>query len=62
MPAGRPKKAIRPVKKTLTLPEDLVAQVELRLFSDLEGRVPTGAWQSLVIELLGQWLKGNSHG
>jgi len=26
------------------------------LFSELEGRVPHGAWQKLLTQLLGEWL------
>jgi hypothetical protein len=45
------------VKKNLALPEDLVAKVDLELFSPLEGRVPTGAWQDLTVQLLEDWLR-----
>jgi hypothetical protein len=31
--------------------------VELALFSKVEGRVPTGAWQTLLTQLLSQWLE-----
>lgn len=45
---GRPAKAIRPVEKSVSLPEDLVARVELELWSELEGRVPLGAFAAFV--------------
>lgn len=45
-------KTIRPVAKNIHLAENLVAQVELQLFDELEGRVPHGAWQSYVTSLI----------
>lgn len=52
----RPKKTDRPVEKHIPLPTSLVAEVELRLFSELEGKVPHGAWSGLVIRLLQEWV------
>ena len=52
----RPAKIQRPVHKNLSLPEDLVAKVELELYSDVLQRVPMGAWQALITELLTGWL------
>ena len=49
---ARPKKAIRPVEKNVSLPEDLVARVELELYSELEGKVPFGAWQRYLEGLI----------
>lgn len=49
---AKPKKIIRPVMKNVSLPEDLVAEVDLLLYSELEGRVPFGAWSRLVEGLL----------
>ena len=48
----RPKKVDRPIEKSINIPESLVAQVELHLFSELEGRVPFGAWSELMKKLL----------
>ena len=48
----RPSKTDRPVEKRINLPESLVAQVELKLFSDVEGRVPYGAWAAYVQRLI----------
>lgn len=48
----RPRKAVRPVRKELYLPEDLVAEVELYLFDTAEGRVPYGAWARLLEPML----------
>ncbi len=56
MPRGKPPKVIRPVLKNISLPEDLVARVELELYSELEGRVPHGAWARLVERLLREHL------
>lgn len=47
---------IRPASKNLQLPCDIVAQVDMHLWSDLEGRVPHGAWSRLVTSLLNDYL------
>lgn len=52
----KPARVIRPVKKNLSLPEDVVAPVELLLWSELESRVPHGAFSELVTRLLRDWL------
>jgi hypothetical protein len=52
----KPKLAIRPIEKKISIPEDIVAQVDLELWSDLEGKVPFGAWSELATELLRDWL------
>lgn len=49
---GRPRKAIRPIEKNISLPLDLVARVELELYSELEGKVPFGAWSRYVEKLI----------
>lgn len=54
---SRPRKVIRTVNKHLSLPENVVAQVDLQLFSEVEGRIPTGAYQELVTALLMEWLR-----
>lgn len=48
----RPRKAIRPIEKNISLPEDIVARVDLELFSEVEGKVPFGAWQRYVEALI----------
>lgn len=53
----RVKSTIRPIKKGIHLPEDLVAKVDLRLMSELEGKVPFAAWSNLVERLLLTWLQ-----
>jgi hypothetical protein len=42
----------KPIEKKLSLDAELVAKVELMLFSDLEGRVPYGAWAGFIEQLL----------
>jgi len=49
---ARPKKTDRPIEKNLSLPSSIVARVELELFSELEGRVPFGAWQKYIVGLI----------
>lgn len=49
---ARPRKTDRPVEKTLCLPTSLVARVDLELMSELEQKVPFGAWQAFVIRLI----------
>ena len=49
---ARPKRTDRPQEKNISLPSSLVARVDLELFSELEGRVPFGAWQRYIKELI----------
>ena len=49
---ARPKKTDRPVEKNISLPQSIVVRVELELFSELEGRVPFGAWQRYIVGLI----------
>lgn len=46
----KPPKIIRPTKLTLALPEDVRAKLDLHLFSEVEHRVPFGAYQRFFIE------------
>lgn len=52
----RPARAVKYITKEISLPPDLVARVDLELYSALEDRVPQAAWQKLLIELLNSWL------
>lgn len=52
----KPKRIDRPVLKNISLPQSVVVPVELELFSELEGRVPHGAWSRLVESLLRDYL------
>ena len=49
---ARPKKTVRTVYLHVGLPEDLAAQVQLHLFSELEGKIPLGAQQEFFVSLL----------
>ena len=49
---ARPKKTTRTIFKNIGIPEDLVARLELHLYSDLEGRIPQGAQQEFFTKLL----------
>ena len=53
----RPKKVNRPVEKSISLDEDIVALVELNLFSELEGKIPFGAWKNYVEGLIREDLR-----
>lgn len=44
------------MQKCLQLPTSTVVNVELQLYSPLDGRVPQGALNSLVNQLLLDWL------
>ena len=48
----RPRKAVRSIEKNISIPEDVVARIDLELWSELEEKVPFGAWQRLVTGLL----------
>jgi len=41
---------VRPVSLKTSIPEDLYTKLTLHLFSDLEGRVPMGAYQKFICE------------
>ena len=49
---GRPRKTDRPIEKNISLPQSIVVRVELELFSELEGKVPFGAWQKYIVRLV----------
>lgn len=48
----RPRKTIKSISKHIMLPEDIVLRMEDYLFSDVEGRIPQGAQQELIVSLL----------
>lgn len=48
----RPLKVDRPHKKTVSLPESIVARVDLLLYSETEARVPQSAWQNYLTNLI----------
>lgn len=57
----RPAKVDRPVEKSISLPETLVVQVDLILWSELEQRVPHGAWAKYVARLIEEDLQKLAH-
>lgn len=52
---------IRPSKLTLHLPEDIRAKLDLYLFSDIEGRIPQGAYQQFLTERINEFFSGGVH-
>lgn len=48
----RPKNIIRPIHLKTSLPEDLRTWLDLHLWSEVECRVPMGAYQRLIVQLL----------
>lgn len=61
----KPPKIIRPTKLTLALPEDIRAKLDLHLFSEVERRVPMGAYQRFFVERIqdffGQRIQRSDH-
>lgn len=53
----RPRKGVRPVEKSISLPQDLCVRVDLLLWSELEERVPHGAWATYVQGLIERDMK-----
>jgi hypothetical protein len=51
----RPANILRPIKLTTTLPEDVWLRLTAYLHSDLEGRVPVGAYQKFIIERINEF-------
>lgn len=49
---ARPKQIIRSVPCNISLPEDLKARIDLHLFSEVEGRVPFGAYREFFSMLI----------
>lgn len=52
---ARPKRAVRPVEKSLSLPQDIADRIELMLWSDLEGKVPHGAFSKFIEQAVREW-------
>ena len=53
----RPRNTIRPVEIRLSLPETVRAQMDVELFSELEGRVPYGARTQFVQQLVQDYFR-----
>lgn len=49
---ARPRHTDRPVRKDILLPGSLAARVELRFYSEVEGKVPYGVWKKYIVELV----------
>lgn len=47
----RPRKADRPIPVHVYLPESLHTRLTLLLWSEVEGRIPQGAWSEFFITL-----------
>jgi hypothetical protein len=47
---GRPASVLRPIKLTMVLPEDIRARLDLYLYSEVEQRIPHGAYQRFFVE------------
>lgn len=52
----RPPNIIPPSRLNTALPEDLRARLDIHLWSETEMRVPHGAYQRLIIQLLREYL------
>ena len=51
---ARPKLAVPSVEKNISLPQDLAVMVDLELWSEVEGRVPFGAWKGFITRVIRQ--------
>lgn len=53
---GRPRKLDRWVYKKTYLPQSVMEAVERELFSEIEGKIPYGAWNTMIEEAVRDWL------
>lgn len=51
---SRPPSTIPRISKNISLPQDLIARMELELYSEADGRIPVGAQSKLIEQLLRQ--------
>lgn len=51
----RPRNIVRQLPLNVHLPEDIRTRLDLHLFSELEGRVPMGAYQRFLTQLLSDY-------
>lgn len=51
----KPPNVIRPTQLTVALPADIRARLDLHLWSDLERRVPHGAYAKFLTQLLREY-------
>lgn len=54
----KPRRTIRPTQLNVSIPEDLRMRVDLLLFSDVERRVPHGAYSEYICRLIKRDLDG----
>lgn len=54
----RPRNVIPSSRTNLSIPEDLRAKLDLALWSEAEGRVPVGAYQTFFVSMLRMVLDG----
>lgn len=47
----------RPISLHTTIPEDLWTKLTLHLYSDVEGRVPKGAYQQFIIQRINEFFQ-----
>ena len=57
---SRRKNIIPSVKLTVMLPEDTLGKLQLHLFSEMEGRVPLGAYQAFLSERIEEFFRQRS--
>jgi hypothetical protein len=48
---------IRPTKLTMHIPEDVRARMDLFLWSEVEQRVPKGAYQQFIVRLINRFFE-----
>jgi hypothetical protein len=58
MPTSR--RIVRPVALRTTFPADIRARLDLYLFSELEGKVPKGAYQAFLVERMREFFEHTS--
>lgn len=54
----KPRRTIRPTQLNVSIPETLRAEVDLRLYSEVERRVPHGAYSAYICRLIEADLSG----
>lgn len=54
---ARPPRVDRPVRVEVQLPQSVHSKLQIELYSEVEGRVPHGAFSNLMKELVSAWLR-----
>jgi hypothetical protein len=57
---AKPRNIVRPVALRTTFPEDIRARLDLYLWSEVEGRVPQGAYQRFLISRIREFFEDAS--